>query len=57
MKLFDGHLEATPKSLGAVGLAIVGIALAWGFLTPNEAASVSALVSALCALVVPRREG
>lgn len=55
MKLLDGHLEATPKSLGAVALAVVGVALAWGLLTPDKAASVSALISALCALVVPRR--
>ena len=55
MKLLDGHLDATPKSLGAIASAIVAIALAWGFLTPDRAASVSALVSAVCALVVPDR--
>lgn len=56
MKLLNGHLNITPKSVTAGIAAVTGIFIAFEVFTPVQATAVGALLSFVASLVVPSRD-
>lgn len=49
------HLQLTPKSVGAAITAIVGMIVAFNWLNADEAMAVTAVLTALAAILIPER--
>ena len=56
MKLLNGHLNLTAKSVGAAIGGVATIATAFRWLTPAQAAAVATGVVPILAALVPDRE-
>lgn len=51
------HFRATPKSVGAALVAIVGVLAAFDLISAKAAAALGAAAAPILALLVPAREG